>query len=138
MAFCIDITPKSDNYKRLFVNYPAIVRNSSVINFHRWKKDGMYSFVNINIEKINMEENNKNNLAEILVEIYNYTHKIYEKFYNKTKIKLYLGQKQFTNMVEFYIGKYTDYKNILIEKQKNNWEESMFEKSILAKGKNTE
>ena len=118
VAFCIDITPKSDNYKRLFVNYPAIVRNSSMINFHRWKKDGMYSFVNINIEKINMEENNKNNLAEILVEIYNYTHKIYEKFYDKTKIKLYLGQKQFTNMVEFYIGKYTDYKNILIEKQK--------------------
>ena len=37
------------------------------------------------------------------------------------------------------IPDYIKYKIInLIEKQKNNWEESMFEKSILAKGKNTE
>ena len=118
LAFCIDIIPKTHNYKTIFVNYPAIVRNSSVINFHRWKKDGMYSFVNINAEKINMEENNKKNLAEMLIEIYNYTQKIYNKFYEKTKIKLYLGQKQFTNMCEFYIGKYSEYKNILSEKQK--------------------
>ena len=37
------------------------------------------------------------------------------------------------------IPDYIKYKIInLIEKQKNNWEESMFEKSILAKGKNTD
>ena len=37
------------------------------------------------------------------------------------------------------IPEYIKYKIInLIEKQKNNWEESMFEKSILAKGKNNE
>ncbi len=118
MAFCIDIIPKSDNYKRLFVNYPMIVRNSSVINFHRWKKDGMLSFVNNNIAKVDMEANFKNNLAEMLIEIYHYTEKIYQKFYEKTKIKLYLEQKQFTNLCEFYLGKYVEYKNILIEKHK--------------------
>ena len=118
MAFCIDIIPKSNNYKRLFVNYPMIVRNSSVINFHRWKKDGMLSFVNNNIAKVDMEANFKNNLAEMLIEIYHYTEKIYQKFYEKTKIKLYLEQKQFTNLCEFYLGKYVEYKNILIEKHK--------------------
>ena len=118
LAFCIDIIPKSDNYKRLFINYPAIVRNSSVINFHRWKKEGMINFINFNAEKIDMEEKYKNNLSNILIDIYNYTKKIYQKFYEKTKVKLYLGQKQFTNLVEFYLGKYTEYKNILTEKHK--------------------
>ena len=118
LAFCIDIIPKSDNYKRLFINYTAIVRNSSVINFHRWKKEGMVNFINFNAEKIEMEEKYKNNLSNILIDIYNYTKKIYLKFYEKTKVKLYLGQKQFTNLVEFYLGKYTEYKNILTEKHK--------------------
>ena len=117
-AFCIDIVPKTENYKRLFVNYPVIVRKSSVVNFHRWKNLGMTSFVNVSAEKVDMEENFKNNLAEMLIEIYNYTEKIYQKFYEKTKTKLYLGQKQFTNLCEFCLGKYSEYKNILTEKYK--------------------
>ena len=37
------------------------------------------------------------------------------------------------------IPEYLKYKIInLVEKQKNNWEESLFEKSIIAKGKNKE
>ena len=34
------------------------------------------------------------------------------------KTKLYLGQKQFANLCEFCLGKYSEYKNILTEKYK--------------------
>ena len=78
----------------------------------------MTTFVNTSIKEIEMEENFKNNLSNILIKIYNYTNKIYAKFYEKTKIELYLTQKQFTNVCEFYTSKYTEYKNILLEKQK--------------------
>ena len=118
IGFCMDITPKTYNYKRLFVNYPIIVRKSSVINFHRWKDLGMTSFVNSKAKNIEMEQNFKNNLSEILIEIYNYTKNIYQKFYEKTKIKLYLSQKQFTNLCEFYLSKYNEYKTILTDKHK--------------------
>jgi len=89
-----------------------------VINFHRWKDLGMTSFVNSKAKNIEMEQNFKNNLSEILIEIYNYTKNIYQKFYEKTEIKLYLSQKQFTNLCEFYLSKYNEYKIILTDKHK--------------------
>lgn len=33
-------------------------------------------------------------------------------------MELYLSQKQFSNVIEFFISKYVEYKNILLEKQK--------------------
>ena len=118
IAICIDIIPQTYNYNKLFVNYPAIVRNSSVVNFHRWKKDGMVSFVDIAAANVEMDESFKKNLANIFIGIYEYTKTIYDKFYKKTKIKLHLGQKQFSNLCLFYLGKYTEYKNIFSEKHK--------------------
>ena len=118
ISFCIDIVPQSDNYYKLFVDYPTIVKNSSIINFHSWKNENMVTFVNNSSKEIDMNENIKNNLANILIDIYNYTKTIYDKFYKKTKIELYLCQKQFSNVSEFYLSKYTEYKNILLEKQK--------------------
>ena len=118
ISVCIDIVPKSETYFKLFIDYPTIVKNSSIINLHSWKNVDMTTFVNTSIKEIEMEENFKNNLSNILIKIYNYTNKIYAKFYEKTKIELYLTQKQFSNVCEFYTSKYTEYKNILLEKQK--------------------
>ena len=118
ISFCIDIVPQSQNYYKLFIDYPTIVKNSSIINLHSWKKDDMVSFVNNSSKEIDMDANFKTNLSNILIDIYEYTKIIYEKFYQKTKIELYLSQKQFSNVSEFYLSKYTEYKNILLDKQK--------------------
>ena len=118
ISFCIDIVPQSENYYKLFVNYPTIVRNSSIINLHSWKNLDKTSFVNISAKEIEIGVNFKKNLSNIFIEILDYTSKIYERFYQKTKIELFLSQKQFTNVVEFYLSKYNEYKNILLEKQK--------------------
>jgi len=118
ISFCIDIVPQSQNYYKLFIDYPTIVKNSSIINLHSWKKDDMISFVNNSSKEVDMDANFKTNLSNILIDIYEYTKKIYEKFYQKTKIELYLSQKQFSNVSEFYLSKYTEYKNILLDKQK--------------------
>ena len=118
LSFCIDVIPKSQNYFKLFVDYPTIVKNASIINLHSWKNVDMSSFVNSAIQEVEMDNNIKQNLSKILKDIYDYTNKIYDKFYQKTKIELYLSQKQFSNVCEFYAAKYTEYKNILLEKQK--------------------
>lgn len=34
ISFCIDIVPKSQNYFKLFVDYPSIAKNSSIVNFY--------------------------------------------------------------------------------------------------------
>ena len=80
----------------------------------------MITFINKGCKEIELDEKYKNNLSNILIDIYiyEYTKNIYNKFYKKTKMELYLSQKQFSNVIEFFISKYVEYKNILLEKQK--------------------
>ena len=118
ISFCFDIIPQSKNYYKLFIEYPTIVRNASIINFHSWKNDDMSSFVNSCSKGVEIEPYFKNNLSNIFIEVFDYTKYIYEKFYKKTKVELFLSQKQFCNVCEFYVSKYSDYKNILLENQK--------------------
>ena len=118
ISFCIDIIPKSKNYFKLFIDYQTIVKNASIINFHSWKNEDMSSFVGSSLQEVEMNPEFKANLSNLLVEIYNNANKMYEKFHKKTKIELFLCQKHFCNVCEFYMGKYLEYKNILLEKQK--------------------
>jgi len=78
----------------------------------------MSSFVGSSLQEVEMNPEFKANLSNLLVEIYNNANKMYEKFHKKTKIELFLCQKHFCNVCEFYMGKYLEYKNILLEKQK--------------------
>ena len=118
VSFCIDIIPKSKNYYKLFIDYPTIAKNCSLINLHSWKNQDMTTFINSGCKEIELDEKYKNNLSNIFIDIYEYTKQMYDKFYKKTKIELYLSQKQLSNVFEFYISKYSEYKNILLEKQK--------------------
>ena len=118
VSFCIDIIPKSQNYYKLYIDYPTIAKNFSIINIHSWKNIDMASFINSSSKDIEIDKNIKDNLSNIFIEIFEHTKFIYDKFYKKTKIELFLSQKQFTNVSEFYLSKYTEYKNILLEKQK--------------------
>ena len=118
ISFCIEIIPKSQNYFKLFIDYPTIIKNASIINLHSWKNSDMQSFVDTASQEVEMDQEFKSNLSDLLIEIYDYTQKIYDKFYKKTNIELFLCQKQFSTVCEFYMSKYTEYKNILLEKQK--------------------
>ena len=118
ISFCIDIIPKSHNYYKLFIDYPTIAKNASLINLHSWKNSDMQSFVDSASQEVEMDQEFKCNLSDILIEVYNYTQKIYDKFTKKTNIELFLCQKQFSNVCEFYMSKYYEYKNILLENQK--------------------
>ena len=67
ISFCIDIVPKSDNYYKLFVDYPTIVKNSSIIYLHSWKNIDMSTFINDSSKEIDIDKNIKNNLANIFI-----------------------------------------------------------------------
>jgi hypothetical protein len=118
ISFCIDIIPKSQNYYKLFIDYPTITKNATLINLHSWKNSDMQSFVDTASQEVEMDQEFKCNLSDMLIEVYDYTQKIYDKFTKKTNIELFLCQKQFSNVCEFYMSKYSEYKNILLENQK--------------------
>ena len=118
ISFCFDLAPKTEDYNTLFINYPSIAKNSSVVYFHGWKNDDMTSYMNVAIKELNLEEEIKTKISDLLIEIYNYTSDIYSKFSPKINVNLTLNQKNFSEICEFYSSKYNEYKNILIEKQK--------------------
>ena len=118
ISFCFDLVPKSEEYFILFTNYLSICKNSSIIYFHSWKISDMTSFMNISIKELDIKEEIKTKLPELLIEIFNYTSDIYSNFSHKINIDLKLSQKYFSDVCEFYSSKYTEYKNILLERQK--------------------
>ena len=94
---------------------------------------------------LNLDEKNKHlNLEGIITLLNKFGKKVFEEKNEKFLQDLDYYMKEclipiITNNNENKIPEYIKYKIInLIEKQKNNWEESLFEKSITAKGKNKE
>ena len=118
ISFCLDLIPKSKEYFTLFTDYPSIYKNSSVIYFHSWKNSDMTSYIDISIKELDIKEDIKTKIPELLIEIFNYTSEIYSKFSPKINIELSLSQKKFSDVCEFYSSKFTEYKNILSERQK--------------------
>ena len=118
ISFCFDIIPKSIEYNTLFINYPSITKNSAIIYFHSWKNLDMTSYTNIAFKELEIKPEVKTKFPEILIEIFNYTSKIYSAFSQKMNINFKLNQKNFSDVCEFYTFKYSPYKNILLDKQK--------------------
>ena len=118
ISICFDLIPKSKEYYTLFTDYPAITKHSSIIYFHSWKNSDMTSFMNVSIKELDIKEEIKTKIPELLIEIFNYTSDVYSKFSHKINIELSLNQKNFSDVCEFYSSNYIEYKNILIEKQK--------------------
>ena len=118
ISFCFDIVPKSKEYFILFTNYPSIAKNSSIVYFHSWKNSDMTSYMNTSSKELEMKPEVKTQLPQILIEIFNYTSEVYSNFSQKININLTLSQKNFSDVCEFYSSKYSNYKNMLIEKQK--------------------
>ena len=118
ISFCFDLAPKTEAYNTLFLNYPSITKNSSIIYFHGWKNYDMTSFMNVAIKELDLNQEIKSKISDILIEIFNYTSDIYSKFRQKINIDLTLNQKNFSDVCEFYSSKYHEYKNILTERQK--------------------
>ena len=108
--------------------------------------DMLYNNYKNEFSEINYDERNKNLNLEGCINLLNKFGKIiFEEKNEKFLENLDYYMKECiipiinNNNNDKNIPDYIKYKIInLIEKQKNNWEESMFEKSILAKGKNTE
>ena len=118
ILFCFDLVPKSVEYNTLFINYPSLTKNSAVVYFHSWKNLDMTSYANTAFKELEIKPEIKSKFSEILIEIFNHTSKIYSSFSQKMNINFTLSQKNFSDVCEFYSAKYTDYKNILVEKQK--------------------
>ena len=102
--------------------------------------DILYKNYSNNLE----EEKNKNlNLEGIITLLNKFGKIVFEEKNEKFLQDLDYYMKECINPIinnnDKNIPEYLKYKIInLIEKQKNNWEESLFEKSIIAKGKNKE
>ena len=120
ISFCFDIIPGTESYLVLFTRYMNIVKNSTVIYFHSWDKEDMKTYFNISIKEININLNEKmsNKLSGLLIDIFDKINEIYQEFYKRTGIELYLDQKNFCYTCEFYSKKYKEYKTILEERQK--------------------
>ena len=118
ISFCFDLVPKSDEYFTLFIDYPSISKNSSIVYFQSWKNHDMTSFMNTSIKELDIKEEIKTQLPDLLIEIFNHTSEIYSNFCHKINVDLSLNQKKFSDVCEFYSSKYNEYKNILIERQK--------------------
>ena len=122
ISICFDLIPKSKEYTNLFTNYPSIAKSSNIVYFHAWKKQDMISFFDINYKSLEIKEETKKNLSEIFIDIFNYTNELYYKLNininNNTNNPIKFRQKNFCDVVEFFSAKYSEYKNILTERQK--------------------
>ena len=120
ISICIDINYGTEQYINIFTKYLAIVKNSSIIYLHNWNIEDMKTYFDVSIKEVAnlLNEEIKTEIPDLLVNIYNYANFLYENYYIKSGIKLYLDIKNYNNVCEFYISKYKEYKLILEEKQK--------------------
>ena len=117
ISICFDLIHNSKEYTNIFCNYPSIAKNSNIVYFHSWKKEDFMSFMGISYAKLELKEEIKNNLPEIFIEIFNYTNNLYQAIKQKIGINITLNQKNFCDVCEFFSSKYSEYKNILTERQ---------------------
>ena len=118
ILYCFDLVPKSEEYYTLFIDYPSLTKNSSVVYFHSWKNIDMTSYMGEAFKDLEIKPELKTQFSDILIQIFNYTSQVYSNFSHKININLTLSQKNFSDVCEFYSAKYSEYKNVLIEKQK--------------------
>jgi hypothetical protein len=80
----------------------------------------MKAYYNISMKEIEstMDEKIKTKISKILIDIYKYSNKLYNNYYIKSGITLYLNITNFCNVCEFFSTKYKEYKTILEERQK--------------------
>ena len=117
ISICFDLIPKSKEYLNIFCDYSSIAKSSNIVYFHSWKKDDMVSFMSNNYKQIDINENIKNNLSDIFIQIFNYTNELYKMQSKSIGINIILNQKNFCDVFEFFVSKFSEYKNILIERQ---------------------
>ena len=118
ISICFDLIPNSKEYSNIFSNYPSITKKSNIVYFHGWKKEDMVSFLGMSCKQLEFKEEIKNNLSEIFIEIFNYTNIQYQSLRHRIGFNYSLNQKNFCDVCEFFSSKFTEYKNILIERQK--------------------
>ena len=117
LSICIDLIPKCEHYRKLFIQYPFIVKNSQILYMHNWNQENMISYFNESIKNIEIGDI-KEKLPEAFLSIYNYSNKVYSEYSERLRMRINLNQKQFCSMCEFYSQNYNNYKEILIQKQK--------------------
>ena len=117
---CLDINYGTDQYLNLFTKYTTIVKNSTILYINSWNIVDMKTYFNVSIKEINnlLDEKIKSKIPDLLIDIYNYVNHLYNNYFIKSGIKLYLDIKNYNNVCEFYISKYMEYKLILEQKQK--------------------
>ena len=117
LSICLDIIPKTKEYAEILSNYPSIAKKSNIVYFHSWKKEDMISYMGINYKQLELKDDIKNNFYEIFIEIFNYTNEQYHNLRRGLGDWITLNQKNFCDVCEFFSMKYSEYKNILIERQ---------------------
>ena len=117
ISICFDIIPKTKEYFEIFSNYLSIAKNSNIVYFHSWKKEDMVSFMGLNYKQLEINDDIKNNFYEIFIEIFNYTNEQYHSLDERVGYCVSLNQKNFCDVCEFFSSKYSEYKNILKERQ---------------------
>ena len=120
ISICLDINYGTKEYLNLFTKYTTIVKSSTVLYINNWDIEDMKTYFNISIKEIDnlLDKKLKPNIPDLLIDIYNYAHHLYNNYYIKSGIKLHLDIKNYNNVCEFYISKYKEYKLILQEKKK--------------------
>ena len=117
LSICIDLVPKNELYRHLFINYPFIVKNSQSIFIHSWKEKDMITYFNESIQTIELGDI-KEKLPEAFINIYKCASYIYDEYSERLGFKINITNKHFCSMCEFYSQKYNEYKEILTERQK--------------------
>ena len=117
LSICIDVEPKSELYKSLFIQYPFIVKNSQIIFIHSWKENDIISYFNESVGKIELGDI-KDKLSESFGNIFKCSKYLYEEYSERLGIKINISQKNYCSMCEFYSQKYENYKEVLVQKQK--------------------
>ena len=111
----IGISQNTEIYRIMFTYYPFIVNNSNILYIEDNNKEYIESISNNVFKKFEIDES----LNQIMIQIHEKAKELYDEFSKKIKIDLYANEKNYMFMCEFILKNYTNYKEILIQKQKN-------------------
>lgn len=118
ISVVLDVVPKSESYRKVYIEYPFIAKSSSCIYIHLMKENDLKSYLSTNIEPLTEISIEKTKLVNAFYNIYTFAKELYEDSSQKIKAKLDINQKHFCFSCEFFSQKYNDYKNILQANQK--------------------
>ena len=126
LSVCLSIIPKSKAYSQLFVNYPYIVKNSTILYKHKFKENDMENYfihsLNSFTQNITsshtftIEEENKKEILKLMISIHSYSQRLIFEYSQKTEMNLFYTNYNYIEMVNYFIKHYPIYKNILSEK----------------------